>query len=94
MKKELNELSDQELLDKRKKIKSTQAMSAVLLGALIGVAVYSTVKNGIGFFALFVLLAVFLIIKNNTSSSKALEKEINARNLNDFFNDRYNRKPR
>jgi uncharacterized paraquat-inducible protein A len=78
--KEFTELSDQELLDKRKKIKSASIMNAVLIGSFIGIAAYSTIKNGFGFFPFFPLIFVFHLIKN-TMDQKELEEEIKYRNL-------------
>ncbi|MCJ7935635.1 MAG: hypothetical protein MUW56_18920 [Chryseobacterium sp.] len=61
MEKELTELTDQELLEKKKKIKSGEIMNAAILGALIGIAVYSTVKHGLGLFTFLPLLfALFM----------------------------------
>lgn len=78
--KELSELSDRELLEKRKKTKSAQTMNAVLLGMLIGIAIYSTVKHGLGFFTFFPLFFAFLIARNR-KGAKTLEEEIKSRNL-------------
>lgn len=82
MKKELTELSDQELLEKRKNIKSTRVMSAVIIGVVAGIAVYSAVKNGLGLLTLFPLLFIFITVQQERTNRRALEKEINARNLN------------
>ena len=54
--KELTELTDAELLEEGKKIKSGNIVNAVLFGVMIGVATYSTVKNGFGIFTFFPLL--------------------------------------
>ena len=48
--KELNELTDQELLAKKGKAKSDKIITAVLIGFSIGIAVYGGVTYGIGFF--------------------------------------------
>jgi len=74
------ELSDQELLDKRKKIKSASIMNAVLTGSFIGIAAYITIKNGFGFFTFFPLIFVFHLIKNRMNQ-KELEEEIKSRTL-------------
>ena len=78
--KELTELSDQELLEKRKKSKSTKIINAVIFGFMIGIAVYSTVKNGFGLFTFFPLLFAPMAI-NNDKNNKALETELKFRNL-------------
>ncbi|GEM54186.1 hypothetical protein [Flavobacterium branchiophilum] len=49
----LSALNDAELLKAFKKMKSTQITNAILIGFLIGVGLYSTVKKGIGFFTFF-----------------------------------------
>ena len=77
----LNLLTDEELLGRKKKAKSSQIISAVLIGFLVGIAVYSTINKGIGFFTFFPLFFVFLLIKNS-SDIKSIEQEIKKRNLN------------
>ncbi len=79
--KELNELTDQELLDKKKKAKSGKITNAVLIGFFIGVAVYSAVKNGFGFFTLFPLFFAGLLGVQYSRRDQALEKELESRNL-------------
>ena len=44
---------------------------------MIGIAMYSTWKNGVGFFTLVPAYFAF----NNSKKSKALEAEVKARNL-------------
>ncbi|MDN3693588.1 hypothetical protein QWZ06_15480 [Chryseobacterium tructae] len=79
--KELNELTDQELVEKKNKSKSDKIITAALIGCFIGVAVYSSVSHGIGFFTLFPLFfAVFLGTQWN-KRNQALEKELESRNL-------------
>lgn len=78
--KEFTELSDQELLEKRKKLKSVFILNAVIIGVFIGIAAYSAIKNGVAFFTFFPLIFVFLLVKNRTDD-KELEQEIKSRNL-------------
>lgn len=73
-------LSDEELLIEAKKMKSSNLISAVLIGCMIGIAIYSTVKNGFGFFTLFPLFFIFIVFKN-APQKKALEAELKQRNL-------------
>ena len=78
------ELSDQELLDKRKKIKSTNIMNAIIIGLLVGVTVYGAVKNDLGFFTFFPLFLAFFINKSskaNKAKEKKLEEILKSRNL-------------
>ncbi len=74
-------LSDQKLLDKRKSLKTQTIFNAVLIGILLGVSIYGTVKSGFSFFTFFPLFFVFLLIKSK-SDSKEIENEIKSRNLN------------
>ena len=80
MEKLLTELSDQELLEKSKKIKSSNIVNAVLFGCMIGIAIYSTAKNGLGFFTIFPLFFLPMVI-NNGKKNKEIEKEMKLRNL-------------
>lgn len=77
---EFRDLSDSELLQKRKAVKSALILSCIIMGFLVGIAIYSAVRNGIGFFTLFPLFFVFLMTKNQ-GTNKALLREIKSRNL-------------
>ena len=74
---ELAELTDQELLQEVKKNKSASILNGFLFGVMIGVAIYSTWKNGVGFFTLVPLVFAF----NNSKKSKALATEVKSRIL-------------
>lgn len=74
------ELTDQELLQEAKKMKSLNMMNAVLIGVMIGVAIYSTLKNGLGFFTFFPVIFGVILFKSS-EKSKALNLELKARNL-------------
>tara|TARA_R110000868_G_scaffold304437_9_gene565092 strand:- start:7652 stop:7897 length:246 start_codon:yes stop_codon:yes gene_type:complete len=76
--KELSELTDQELLDKAKKKKSDSILYAGFIGFLIGIIIFSVVKNSIGFFTLIPLYFVFKLVSKNNN---ALEKVLKERNL-------------
>ncbi len=78
--KELSELTDQELLDQAKKMKSTSTTNAVFIGFMIGIVIYSTVKNSLGFFTLIPLFIIFKLV-NNSKNNKALEKLLKERKL-------------
>lgn len=77
---DFSELTDEELLKNAKAVKSSSISFAVLLGVMIGVAVYSTVKNGFGFFTFFPLFFVPIAVQN-MAQKKAVEKELRQRNL-------------
>lgn len=77
-------LSDQELLKKLKNVKTYKLIDAVIVGATIGVVIYSMVKNGFGFFTFFPLLLAFLIARNSANNKileKEIQRELNSRNL-------------
>ncbi len=74
--KELSELTDQELLEESKKMKSTSITNAVFIGIMIGIVIYST----LGFFMLIPLFFAFKIF-DNSKNNKALEKLLKERNL-------------
>ncbi len=78
--KELSELTDQELLDEAKKMKSTSITNALFIGFMIGIVIYSIVKNSLGFFTLIPLFFAYKLVKNS-KNNKPLEKELKARNL-------------
>jgi len=71
----LAELSDQQLLQKIKALKTNNIIDAVIIGFTIGIMMYSAVKNGLGFFTFFPLLLTYAIIRNS-NNNKILEKEI------------------
>jgi riboflavin transporter FmnP len=77
---ELSELTDQELLDQEKKMKSTSITNAVFIGFMIGIVIYSIVKNSLGFFTLIPLFFAFKLFKNS-KNNKALEELLKERNL-------------
>ena len=64
-KKEQSELTDQQLSDKAKKIKSTSIMNALLIGFMIGIIVWSVAKNSVGFFTLIPLFFVYKLLNNS-----------------------------
>jgi VIT1/CCC1 family predicted Fe2+/Mn2+ transporter len=79
--KKLSELTDQELLQEARKMKSTSITNAVLVGVLIGIVVYSIMKNSLGFLALILLFLVYKLINNSKYNNKELEDLLKARNL-------------
>lgn len=78
--KDYKTMSDEELLQAHKKAKKGATISAVVIGALIGIAIYSAVGNGIKFFTFFPLILIYLFF-GKRKQNKALEEEINLRNL-------------
>lgn len=78
--KELSELTDQELLAEAKKSKSARIVSAILIGLMIGVIIYSVAKNSWGFFTLIPLFFIYKLMKK-PDNSKALQELLNERGL-------------
>ncbi|AZI67594.1 FUSC family protein [Kaistella daneshvariae] len=78
--KTLSEFTDAELLLESKRMKATQFINAVLFGVMIGVATYSTVKNGFGILTFFPLLFIQMLVKNR-SRKKAVDALVKERNL-------------
>lgn len=72
---DFKELSDQELLKKIKNLKTNRLIGAVLVGLTFGIVIYSTLRNGFGFFTLFPLILTYLIIRNS-KNNKILEQEL------------------
>ncbi len=63
--KELSELTDQELLQEAKKMKSTPITNAVLIGFMLGIVIYSIAVNSLGFFTLIPLFFAYKLINNS-----------------------------
>lgn len=72
--------SDEELLQAAKSMKKTRLFDALIVGLLIGVAAYSTVNNGFGLLT-FLPIVYLPIAGRNNSKNKALQKQLQARNL-------------
>ncbi|RYG21664.1 MAG: FUSC family protein [Chitinophagaceae bacterium] len=79
--KSLTELSDQELLQEAKKMKSTAITNAILIGFLIGIVVYSVIQNSLGFLTLIPMFLAYKLINNSKYNAKELETRLKERNL-------------
>lgn len=79
--KKLSELTDQELLQEAKKIKSASITNAVLVGFLVGIVFYSIMKNSLGFLTLIPLFLSYKLINNSKYNKKELEALLKERNL-------------
>ena len=80
-KKQLSQLTDQELLQEAKKIKTASIANAVLIGFLIGIVFYSVVKNSWGFLTLIPLFLAYKLINNSKYDTKGLEDILKERHL-------------
>lgn len=78
--KNLEELSDEELLVEAKKMKSTSIINALLIGFLFGIIIFSVVKNSIGFFTLIPLYFIYKFF-NKSKDDIELKRLLKERNL-------------
>lgn len=69
----LSDLTDKELLQEAKRIRSTKLYDAVIFGVLIGIAIYSSVVNGFGLLSFLPLIYVPVAIKNKTKNKEVKE---------------------
>lgn len=81
-KKQIKELTDEELLKESKKIKSTQIIDATLIGVLIGILIYSiTAGNFSYFFGIIILYAVYKLANKDKYKKSEIESLLKERNL-------------
>ncbi len=78
--KDPSELTDQELLAEDKKIKPSPITDAVLIGFLVGIILFSVVKNTWGLVTLVPLFLIYLFLKKG-KKKKALQEELKKRKL-------------
>lgn len=78
--KKLAELTDEELLQESRRNKPTNIYDAIIIGVLIGIAIYTSVKNGFGLLTFLPLVYVPIAVKNQ-AKNKELEKLLKERNL-------------
>lgn len=79
--KELSELTDQELLQEAKKLKSNSIINAVLIGFLAGILLYSVMKNNLGFLTLIPLFFAYKLVNKSKYDNKELDSLLKERNL-------------
>ena len=80
--KELSNLTDQQLLDESKKIKSLSITNAFFIGLMAGIIIYSIAKNTWGLFTLIPLYFIYKLINNPKNIRlKVLERLLKERNL-------------
>ena len=72
-KKERSELTDEQLLDKAKKNKSTSIINAVLIGFMIGVLIWGVAKNNLGFLTLIPLFFAYKLFNNSKNERERNE---------------------
>lgn len=79
--KKLSELTDEELLQEAKKMKSAEIWSALTIGFMIGIIIYSVARNSVGFFTLIPLFFVYKMLSNSKNNDE-LKRLLKERNLN------------
>jgi uncharacterized membrane protein len=77
---ELSQLTDQELLAEAKKMKKASIMSALLIGIMIGVVIWSVAQNTVGLFTLIPLYFIWKVV-NGSNNNKELEEVLKERGL-------------
>ena len=78
--KEPADLTNEELLLEAKKIKTNNIYDAAIFGFLIGVAVYSAVRNGFGWLTFLPLIYVPIAAKNKVRN-REVERLVKERGL-------------
>jgi Na+-translocating ferredoxin:NAD+ oxidoreductase RnfD subunit len=79
----LRELSNQELLQKMKKLKNNKIVDATIIGVTIGITVYGVVTKGFGFSVFFPLIVGYVIMRNSKNNEilyQEIQKELETRN--------------
>jgi len=79
-KKDLSQLSDQELLEEFKKIKPSPVFDAFFIGFLVGILIYGAASNAWGFLFIIPLTLIYLFLKKS-KRYKALKKELDKREI-------------
>lgn len=79
--KNLTELTDQELLQESKKLKTAAVINAVLVGFLFGIVFYSVMKNTWGFLTIIPLFLAYKLINNSKYKIKEVDNLLKERNL-------------
>ncbi len=76
-KEELSQLTDSELQEKAKKLKSSSIWIALAIGFMFGIIIFSVVVNSYGFFTLIPLFFIYKIVKgskNNDALKEVLQE--------------------
>ena len=79
--KNLSELTDEQLLQEAKKVKSTAIIDAVFIGFLVGVVFYSVISKSFGFLMLLPIYLAYKLINKPKYKKGELETVLRERNL-------------
>jgi uncharacterized membrane protein YfcA len=75
-------LTNEELLNEAKKLKSTQIIDATLIGVLIGILIYSVTADNFSYFLGIILLYVaYKLISKNKYKKTEINNLLKERNL-------------
>jgi hypothetical protein len=77
--KDYSKMTLEELMSEEKKMKSQKIPTAVFIGVLIGIAVYSATHKGF-VLPIILLIVAFLIGNRNSKTMKGIQEEISRRN--------------
>lgn len=77
--KDCTKMTLEELLAEEKKMKSQRIMTAVFIGFLIGIAVYSAVNRGF-ILPVILLIIAFLLGRRHSQTLNTIQTEIKRRN--------------
>lgn len=77
--KDYSKMTLEELVSEEKKMKSQKIPTAVFIGLLLGIAVYSATHKGF-ILPVILLIIAFLIGSRNSKTMKNVQAEINRRN--------------
>lgn len=76
--KDYAKLAPEALQAERKKIKNKEIIAAAVIGFLIGIMIYGTVKNGFGFIYIVIPLVLIVGIVRYAQQLKQEQKQIQA----------------
>jgi len=80
LQKDYSSQTNQELLEKAKKLKSQSITNGAMIGFMIGVLIYSLVNHGLTFYGLIPLLLIYVFVRNS-KNDEGLKEELEKRNL-------------
>lgn len=75
--KKLNDLTEEELLAKRRKLKRSKIISAMLIGFCVGIIIWSVAKNTWGFLTLIPLFFIYKMVNNSKKGQWIKLKNMN-----------------
>lgn len=77
----LYQLTDEELLHAAKKMKAARLTTAVFIGFLAVIILFSVAKNTRGFFTHIPLLLIYKLVKQRNHDQQQLKRELQERDL-------------